>query len=194
MSRHVLLMMTVLTGAFLLLTPTCEAADQKIGVVRFGKLISGYQRMIEEQQANILTRDELVKEQNARRDEINRLGAKLQQHTPESEAYAKTQSEIRTKTAELETWAKVKSQELVEDEGRIIRGIYEDVEGAAGTFAKKNGYTLIFKEDDLDLANSRMAELKIKVALKKILYFDPSVDITDDLLKTLNKTYKASRK
>jgi len=195
MKRHVVLMTALLAGAVLLLSSSPGvAAEQKIGVVRFSKLITGYDRMLEEQSANTKKRDDLLKEQNAKRDEINRLAAKLQQHTPDSEAYKSTQDEIRTKTAELETWTKLQGQELVQEESRIIREIYEDVEAAAGKFAKRYGYTLIFKEDDLDLARSRMAELKIKVALKKILYFDPSVDITDDLLKALNKTYKSTRK
>ena len=53
---------------------------------------------------------------------------------------------------------------------------------------------ILIVEDDLDLAKSNMRELQLKVALKKILYFDPSADITDDLLKAVNKAYKASRK
>ena len=104
MKRHAVVMMTVLAGAFLLLSASlCSAADQKIGVVCFSTLVTGYQRMLEEQEANSRKRDDLMKEQNARRDEINRLAAKLQQHTPDSEAYRKTEDEIRTKTAELES-------------------------------------------------------------------------------------------
>ena len=69
-----------------------------------------------------------------------------------------------------------------------------DVETACKEYGKKNAYTLILKEDDLDLEKSAMAELKFKVALRKVLYADPSIDITDAMIKLVNQNYDARKK
>ena len=172
-----------------LLADTLHAADAKIGVLRFTALINGYKRMQIEQKASITKRKELQKEQASRRDELNRLEAKLQQHAPGSEAYNRTEDELQQKKAELETWARREAQKLLLEEGRIIRSIYDDVQKAATEVGRNGGYALILKEDDFDLVGTRVTELKLKVALRKILYVDPSLDITEAVLKLLNKTY-----
>jgi Skp family chaperone for outer membrane proteins len=186
----------LVAGFFTLLLAVQPAAAQtlKIGVVRFTSLVNGYTRMQAEQDAGLKKRDQLRLEQTGRTDEINRLNAKLQQHTPDSEAYKKTEDELRQKKADLETWTRVKTDELMSDETRIIREIYEDVDAASAEYGKKNGFALILKEDDLDLVKAGLAELKVKVALRKILYFDPSLDITDAIVKVLNDRYQARQK
>ena len=166
----------------------------KIGVVRFSALVNGYKRMQAEQDAGIKKRDQLRQEQTARQDEINRLAAKLQQNTPDSDAYKKTDEELRQKKADLETWTRVKTEELIAEETRIIRDIYMDVETACKDYGKKNAFTLILKEDDLDLEKSALTELKFKVALRKVIYFDPSIDITDPIIKLVNQNYEARKK
>ena len=173
-----------------LLSGTLHAADAtKIGVVRFTALINGYERMQSEQKASITKRKELQAEQKSKHDELLRLNAKLQQHTPGSGAYNKTENELQQKKAEMEAWARREAQKLLIEEARIIRSIYDDVQKAVTEFGRKGGYALILKEDDLDMAGARVTELKLKVALRKILYVDPSVDITEAVLKLLNKTY-----
>lgn len=186
------LFLVLLSGVLVsvLLSDALHAADAtKIGVVRFTALINGYKRMQDEQKTSTAKRKELQAEQKSRYDELQRLNAKLQQHTPGSEAYNKTEDMLQQKKAELEAWARREAQKLLVDEARIIRGIYDDVQKAVTEFGRKGGYALILKEDDLDLVGARVTELKLKVALRKILYVDPSVDITEAVLKLLNKTY-----
>ena len=160
-------------------------------MVKFTTLINSYERMQDEQKTNLAKRDKLRVEQNKRVEEMKQLAAKLKQHTPESEAYRKTEEDLREKQAGFEAWGRVEQQKLIEEETRIIRGVYEEIERATAEFAKKNGYVVILKEDELDLAKAAGRELKLTLALRKILYVDPSVDVTAKVLALLNKKYKS---
>lgn len=186
--------LSVLMCLVALTSPSWAADNVKIGLVRFTALVNGYKRMQVEQDAGIKKRDQLRQEQAAKQDELDKLTAKLQQNTPDSDAYKKTEEELRQKKADLETWARVKSEELMNEETRIIREIYQDVEAAVVDYGRQNHYTLILKEDDLELAKASIAEVKIKVALRKVLYADPSIDITDAVIKLLNERYEARDK
>jgi Skp family chaperone for outer membrane proteins len=191
-------MLVALAAALLMLVlpaaPSGAADAPKIGVVRFTALVNGYKRMQAEQDASIKKREQLRQEQTAKQDEVNRLSAQLQQNAPDSEAYKKTDADLRQKRADLEAWTRMKTEELINEETRIIRQIYEDVEAAAAEYGKKHSYSLIIKEDDLDLVKAGIAELKVKVALRKVLYSDPALDITDALVKLLNEKYAAPKK
>lgn len=192
-SKLTVVMIALLVSA--VLASPCWCADAtKIGVVRFTALVNGYKRMQGEQDASVKKRTRLQQDQDTKQSEINTLTAKLQQHTPDSEAYKKTDAELREKKAAMDTWMRVKQDELITEDTRIMREVYEDVEAAASDFGKKNGYSLILKEDDLDLGKASIAELKIKVALRKVLYSDPSIDVTDALLKVLNDKFTARAK
>ena len=186
--------MIALVVAAVLAGPCWSADAVKIGTVNFTLLVKGYNRMKVEQDAGIKIREQLRQEDAARRDEINGLAGKLQQHTPDSDAYKKTDAELRQKKAALDTWWRLKQEELIDEDARIMRGIYLDVEAAAMDYGKKNAYTLILKEDDLDISKAGVNELQFRVALRKVLYADPSTDITDALVKTLNEKYKARTK
>ncbi len=176
-------------------TRPCHAQALKIGVVRFTALINGYKGTLAEHDRTIKKREMLRQQEIEKRDELTRLNAKLKQHTPDSEAYKKTEDELRQKRADLETWKRMKNEEVLSDATRLMREIYQDIETGAADFGRKNGYALILKEDDLNLAEATIPEqLSVNIALRKVLYYDPSLDITDALLKHLNESYDARKK
>jgi len=188
-----LLVLTLLASAMLAGTGWC-ADGTKIGLVNFTKLVNSYKRMQGELESSVKRRAQLEQEQTVKKDDIAKLATKLQQHTPESDAYKKTETEIRQKRADLETWTRINQEELLNEDTRIMREVYEDVEAAAADYGRKNAYTLILREDDMELAKATMNELKFKVALRKVLYYDPSIDITNPLVKVLNERYEARAK
>lgn len=191
------LIAAMVTGLFLAGTAwvsPLRAQETKIGVLRFTDAVNAYARTKDIQTETMAKLDALRKEDTDKRDEINRLTAKLQQATPGSEAYGQTEKEVEAKKAEYDTWSRMKNQELINDEANMLRDIFHDIEQATQEYGRANRYTLIIKKDDLDLLRVRADDLKLKLALRKVLYFDPAADVTDGVVKLLNEGYTAKKK
>ncbi|HUW55642.1 MAG TPA: OmpH family outer membrane protein [Planctomycetota bacterium] len=181
------------TAFYVTAAPRGILVPARIGVVDFRQLLDGYQKMTDLEKDIITTQQKLREEADKRREEIQQLGARLAMHTPGSKAYADTESAITTKKAELDTWGKVKTSELLNRERDIIREVYRDLEDAAAAYAKVHGLGLILKSDRLELTAPSVRELDLRVTLKKLLYVGKEMDITDDLVALLNARYQKER-
>lgn len=84
------------------------------------------------------------------------------------------------------------------EQGDIIRGIYEKAIKAAETLAKREGYDMIILNDTVlgfsgDLADKRlgMREVTDIIRSRKLVYSNPSVDVTQRLIDIMNNEYEA---
>jgi Skp family chaperone for outer membrane proteins len=168
-------------------------APARVGVVDFAKLLKDYARMKDAEKSMSDAQTRIRDEAKALMTEVETLKAKIQMHTPGSEAYAATEKEILAKSGEFERWKQAKASEVLARERTIIREVFTDVERAAAQYAKDNGFTLILKSDKLDLSSPSVRELDFRVTLKQILYAADEMDITDALTGILNARYGKPR-
>lgn len=185
--------MILTTAIYVTAAPGGPPAPARIGLVDFGKLLQNYNRMKDADKEMADLQNRVRDEGKAQIAAINQLKDKLQMHTPGSDAYAATEKEITTKSAEFETWKQLKSREVVERERRVIREVYADVEKAAGEYARANGFTLILKEDKLDLSSKSVQEMDLRVTLKNVLYAAEDMDITDAVTALVNARYEKAK-
>ncbi len=181
------------TAIYVAAAPGGPPAPARVGIVDFGKLLQNYIRMKDSEKTMTDVQNRIRDEAKARMTAVDQLKTKLQMHTPGSEAYAATEKEITTKSAEFETWKQLKAREVLERERGVIREVYTDVEKAAAEYAKANGFTLILKEDKLDLSSPSVRELDFRVTLKNVLYASEESDITDALTALVNARYEKAK-
>ncbi len=77
-------------------------------------------------------------------------------------------SEIETKIKALQEYDRTKQTDLRKDQDEKMKDILKDIEGVIKQYALKNGYTMVFND-------------------RVLVYQDKSMDITEDIIKLLNK-------
>lgn len=173
--------------------PAGTGGPVRIGVLDFRGLLEKYEKM-QDTGKEILTMQRTLREQGqAKTEVIQQLRARLNMHTPGSEAYKDTESEITTKTVELEMWAKSLTRTVLERESTAIKEICADMTRATTAYARRNGLTLVLKSDRLELIGNSVSELDFRVTLKKVLYHSESLDITEHVVAALNQEYRKQK-
>lgn len=83
---------------------------------------------------------------------------------------------------------------LDERKGDLIRDIYQKIDQAAETLAKKNGYTMVLASDEkAEVKSGRYDDVRRMISLKRMLYVDPRHDITDEMVTLMNNEYATKR-
>lgn len=156
-------------------TTYCLTRDKKIAFVKSQELVYGYkgmkeaqskyQQQIQEWQANLET---LKNDYQKMSDEFKQ---KVKQITEEE----KTSREQTLKLQEdkIIQYSQVINSRIKEEEEKILQGVLNQINSFVENYGKENNYDIIF---GTTLSGS-------------ILYGDKAIDITDELLHTLNKNY-----
>lgn len=142
------------------------AESTKIGIVDFEKAFNEYHRTKEEDaklkaqlEKDRAERDKLAQEINKMRDDLEKLG---------DEERKKKEEEIRAKVKELNEFQKKAIEDLKNKQRGLWLSIYGDVKDTVKEYAQKNGYTVILDS-------------------KAVVYSGERMDITEDIIKILNK-------
>lgn len=156
----------VLVFIFLL----AEAESGKIGYVDIKKIFEnykkaktveeGFKKEIESEQKKI---DEMQEEFKKMQEEYEK-----KKNIMKPEEQQKKEEELKTKLQEIQKkW--IETKQKLDERGKSLENqIFEEIKKAIGEFAKKNGYTIVL--------DSRL-----------ILYGDNASDLTDEIIKILNK-------
>jgi outer membrane protein len=170
-------------------TSLANAGDLRIAVVNGSRVLKEYYKTemadshIQQQLDDFSAeRDKLLQEHKKLKQDFEALRAEAQNKALTDEARDKKREQAEGKLAEVieyenairEKAATRKKQ--IEGEGRKIHAeLAKAIKDAVKVCVDKNGYTLVLEGGGL-LANG----------LEPVLYADPKLDITDDVLKLLN--------
>ena len=95
---------------------------------------------------------------------------------------------------ELESYAKFAEKSLVKKYKEYFESLYSEVCKEIEGIGKREQYDLIIKKEEPELQGGGISELQFKVGIKTVLYHSDSVDITNQVIDTLNKKYSEASK
>jgi len=138
----------------------------KIGSVDFEKVFNEYHKTKKGNEV-------LAKEKTAKEDEGRKLVESVNQMRKEAEllsqdAKKKKEEEIRGKIRELKEFTEITRRDLLKKRNQMWKKIFEEIRDVVQKKGKKEGYTMIYDE-------------------KALLYKDESLDMTDEIIRELNK-------
>lgn len=144
-------------------------AEVKFGYVDLNKIFNNYRKTIKAD-------EELEKIQEKKQKEREKLVSQVRKLKDEMELLSdegkkKKQQEINQKIKELQEFDRDTRNKLLKKRDDAAKEIIDELDIVIKDMGKKEGYTFIFNE-------------------RFILYGDKSYDLTDKVLKTLNKRYK----
>jgi len=197
--------MLAVAGVFVLGTAALVGATQqtasgpaptRIGVIDLARLINDLDELKDRNGEIQAKATAYKKELDKIKEEAEALQRRLEHEVPRTDI--KLRIEVRTQLAEKMSLgdARKKAYEtLLElENGEIIRGLYEKVGAAAGEFAKREGYDMLFMDDrgiSLD-ANTGIERVNATIQNKRVIYAADELNVTMRLLTKMNNDYKAS--
>ena len=153
---------------FFLLTVNYVQAESKVGFVDLSKVFDEYQktkdydsRLEKKQEQKQKERDKRIKEIKELQNKISLLNDKEKE---------KTQEKIDKKIKSLQELDRQVQTDLRKERDKLIKEILKEIEKTISDYAKKENYTLIF--------NDRI-----------LLYGNETLDLTDQILNSLNNKY-----
>lgn len=124
---------------------------------------------------------------NDKKKELVGLNEKIQLLDLGSEARKKDEESLEKKSMELEAYAKYAEKSMMKKYKEYFGNLYTEVCKEIETLGKREQYDLIIKKEEPELQSGNISELQFKVGIKAVLYHSDSVDITNQVIDSLNK-------
>jgi Skp family chaperone for outer membrane proteins len=128
-------------------------------------------------------------------EDINADKAALSKRKENSDDYLEMMQSVMVKQSQLDAQKEFYQQELAVKEMQGKEKIYRKILEVITSVAKENGFDLILSRDDNYLSNPETsapaqspAELVLTTKTHKLLYFNPALDITAEVLAAMDKT------
>jgi len=111
-----------------------------------------------------------------------------------SKEYEARFSELQLMVIEREAWLKFQETLAVREHHRLTVEMYEEIQKTIATLAKERSIQIVLFRDPETITSQTTGELLRQIGMRKLLYSDGSVDMTEDTLRRLNETYRASQR
>ncbi|MCM8831130.1 MAG: OmpH family outer membrane protein [Candidatus Omnitrophica bacterium] len=156
----------------LISTINLYSKDLKIGYVDFFKVYNEYQKTKDYEK--IIDEKKLNKEKalKAKMEELEKLQSKISVLAGKEQE--KEKENFRKKMNDFEKFRRSSYIDLKKERDEMAKEIIKDIETAIKNYAKKNNFDFILNEN-------------------VVLFGDPSVDITKDILTIVNEEYSKKK-
>ena len=173
--------------------PTVVAKGPVV-VVDVEEVVENYNRAKDVRKELETRRAQVDAEMQKRKDAITAIETMLKsgQLTEGSAEYNKQVNEQARLAFQMEGDQKYMMGMLLIDRHRLLRSIYDDVNAAVAAVAKERKYTIVLQTNHKMPRTGSMEELRQMIQDRKVLYGDPSEDITEMVLKHLNDAGRAA--
>jgi Skp family chaperone for outer membrane proteins len=132
----------------------------------------------------------ITDERTAREKEVKGLQDELKAYHEGSKEFDDTSEKLMSKSIEYDAFVRFSDQKIMLEQRVRTAAIYRKMNAALSDYSKANGIALVLVQDDMDVNARSQQELLQKITLRKVIYADPSLDITDRLVDKMNDDYK----
>jgi len=153
----------------LMATGMSFAADLRIAYVDLGKVFDNYQKTKEFDAVLQSDGEDFQKQRDAMIQKIQDAQSKLD--LMKDSEKANMQADIKKQEDTVVAFDKEKRAELTKRRDDKVREILAEIQGVVTGIAKQDGYTYVLND-------------------RVMVYGDPQFDITDQVMKSLNDSYK----
>lgn len=140
--------------------------------------------------------EERSRMQDTARRTLNKLARKDQVLRNEYENLPPGTEERQDKAAEIEAALQEYDEARQELEGDIarqhdesVRKLFAGLNRAVSTYAQEHGIALVLKKQSLQATEPRSPGESLQMATMEVLYADPALDISADIVELLNAEY-----
>jgi Skp family chaperone for outer membrane proteins len=169
--------------------PALAAAELRVAVVDMERVLAGSR----EWQDNVAERSRM--QETARRT-LTKLARENQVLRNEYENLPPGTDERQAKAAEVDAALRRYQQTEQELEGAIarrheeaVRNLFGKLSRVVAAYAREHGISLVLKKQSIDVTEPQTPEQSLQMATMDVLYADPALDISADVVELLNAQY-----
>jgi Skp family chaperone for outer membrane proteins len=133
-------------------------------------------------------KDEVMAAENglkAERDRINGLMEQLKGFNVGTPEFKKLEAEVAKAQGDFNVTAQLQKKDFMDREAKVYLQVYNEIERAVSQFARDNKIAVVHRFDGEPVDDADRNRILGSIT-KPIVYFDPQVDITPDILRMLN--------
>ena len=156
-----------------------------VAVIDVGYIFKNHARF---KQAMDKMKDEVLQAENvlkAERDRINGLMEQLKGFNVGTPEYKKLEAEVAKAQGDFSVNAQLQKKDFMDREAKVYLQVYNEIERAVSQFARDNGIAVVLRFDG-DPVDATDRNRILGSITKPIVYHDPQIDITADVLRMLN--------
>ena len=133
-------------------------------------------------------KDEVMAAENGLKSERDRINGLMEQikgfnvGTPE---YKRLEAEIAKAQGDFNVNAQLQKKDFMDREAKVYLQVYSQIEKAVEQFAREHRIAVVHRFDGEPVDNSDRNQI-LRGITKPIVYQEPGIDITPDILKMLN--------
>jgi Skp family chaperone for outer membrane proteins len=190
------MMAAVLVG----LLGAAARAEVKVGQVDVVAVVDQYERTKDAETDAKLAEADLKATAEPKIRKVEELRLQRDGFNKDSEEWKRLDEKALEAEVELRTWLAIERVKLMRKQRDVLLDIYREIQKAVGRAAKEKGLDLVLAKAfltpgqiDVNEVQS-LQDLKRHIVSTALLYPGEVVDVTQDVLNTLNAGYKASKK
>ncbi|MBM4017096.1 MAG: OmpH family outer membrane protein [Planctomycetes bacterium] len=193
-------LLVAVTGAFLLAGAAAPAAAElKAGVIDTVYVVNEYARTkdanedlkneMDALRAATEPRLKAVQQMQLRRDGFNRG----------SDEWKRANEEFRQAQVQLQAWSALEQARIEEKHRDVLLDMYRQIATVSARLAREKGLDIVFTKaflapPQIDVNEAQgLEDLKQRIMNQRVLYPTNIVDLTQDVLRTMNAEYKPKK-
>ena len=133
--------------------------------------------------------NDLTNQDQKKNQELETQKAALKAYAPSSAEYKKQNDELKRMMVEYQIWKLSKQDEVAQAHLDWINKTYKKVEDQVGATAKAKNFQLVITRQELDTSITDSKVMLKQIIERKVIYSDASIDLTDEVLSSLNAQF-----
>lgn len=172
-----------------------DDAPLKIAVcdpLKIATQVQEYKDIVEKAKAD---RTALETEFDERKEKIKSMQDELKLLLPDSDQYSEKNKALMQFQIDTEVWAKMMDMDQQRKQKTANKELFDKIEAAVADIAKDRGYTLVISSHTPEIPDIEAIDVNTLNALllqRTVLFNDPKLDITQDVVIALDKAYTAA--
>lgn len=167
----------------------------RVAVVNVPLVSENYQKTTDLEAHFEGIRRKLNERRNSLKDKVDRAGRSLQEELkPGTDAYRERRKQLALLEAELQWFVESEGQRAEQGLAESLKEIYSDIQTAVREVARESGIDVVLAADKLpEMPPDSAVRVRQQILLQKVLYWNPRLDITDQVVTWLNAKYGSDR-
>ncbi|MFC1706987.1 OmpH family outer membrane protein [Planctomycetota bacterium] len=162
-----------------------DAQKMKLGVVDLGIVFKRYKKSAELEKRINEEKDELTAKLKEQKEITENIADEMDVLDPDSETYRLKAEKQAVEAARFEYMKRRLEYTIKRKWEDYNRRLLADIDAAVKAYGEDNGYTLILKMEGRELGEQKL----IEIGLMSVLYYSKQIDITEDIVRVLNKRH-----
>ena len=142
-------------------------------------------------------------EDDKRTGEIKPLQEQLKglENQPDTQEKRDLQEKFAMAMLDYQAWTRVIKSKIDIEKSLLLQNLYQTIKAEVKNMSSAEGYDIVLVDDsqgeltlDPDSRIARESQLRQQVAARRMLYANPDVDITNDLITRMNNAFKSGAK